>query len=57
MIKNTKYTFNFFFFCKIIMTKIDYSDSNVEQSILKMGRKGNLFYAKDDRLYLYYNNV
>lgn len=39
------------------MTKIDYSDSNVEQSILKMGRKGNLFYAKDDRLYLYYNNV
>jgi len=56
MIKNTKYTFKFFF-CKIIMTKIDYSDSNDEQSIPKMGRRGNRFYAKDNRLNFYYNKV
>lgn len=39
------------------MTKIDYSDSNDKQSIFKTGGKGNRFYAKDNRLYFYYNNV
>lgn len=35
------------------MTKIDYSDSNDEQSIFKMGRKGNRFYTQKIIVYIF----